>query len=203
MSTPETLTADEAHLLLDELLDKSGTSNQIRRGIRNYTLALIMLDAGLRCTETISLKVSDLIFNNTPVTSLLVRPAIAKNHKERIIAISDRLFESLEKMNEIFWGLVTAGTKHFAFTGSKVDKPLTRRQAYKIISSAAIAALGRPVNPHMLRHTFASKLMRVTSMRTVQELLGHSDIASTQIYTHPNADDKKTAIAKMDHTDGQ
>ncbi|GAH69734.1 unnamed protein product, partial [marine sediment metagenome] len=53
-------------------------------------------------------------------------------------------------------------------------------------------------HPHMLRHTFASKLMRVTSMRTVQELLGHSSITSTQIYTHPNEDDKKKAIKGLD-----
>lgn len=201
--TPKTLTTDECHRLLDILQFKDGTQKQVRRGIRNYTLALVMLDAGLRVTELISLNFTDLIFNNAPVTSVLVRPEIAKNHKERTIAVSTRLCEALEKMNESHWSGIPANVQHSAFTSGRSDKSLTRRQVHKIISSAAIAALGRSVHPHVLRHTFASKLMRVTDMRTVQELLGHKHLSSTEIYTHPNSDDKKKAIENMNRSDGQ
>ncbi|MBA7615634.1 Tyrosine recombinase XerC [subsurface metagenome] len=97
-----------------------------------------------------------------------------------------------------YWSDHYKNGQHRAFTSGRGVNSLTRRQVYKIISSAAIAALGRSVNPHVLRHTFASKLMRVTNMRTVQELLGHSNITSTQIYTHPNETDKHEAIEKMD-----
>ena len=201
--SPKTLTTDECHRLLDILQNTDGTPKQVRRGIRNYTLALVMLDAGLRVSEVTGLNVTDLIFNNAPVTSILVRQEIAKNHQERIIAVSTRLCEALKKMNESHWSECSANVQHKAFTSGRGEKSLTRRQVYKIISSAAIAALGRPVNPHVLRHTFASKLMRVTDMRTVQELLGHKHLSSTEIYTHPNEQDKHKAIANMDRSNGQ
>ncbi len=197
-AAPKTLTIDECNRLLNVLRKTDGTENQVRRGIRNYTLALVMLDAGLRVSEATGLNVTDLIFNNAPVTSVLVRQEIAKNHEERTIAVSARLSEALKKMNESFWSRGPANVQHKAFYANVPDKPLTRRQAYQIISSAASAALGRSVHPHVLRHTFASRLMRVTDMRTVQELLGHKNITSTQIYTHPNEQDKHKAIENMD-----
>jgi len=202
-AAPKTLTTDECHRLLDALQITDGTPKQVRRGIRNYTLALVMLDAGLRVSEAIALEVNDLIFNNSPVTSLLIRPAIAKNHKERTVPVSTRLSEALRKMNESYWPRFLANMQHKAFTSGRGEESLTRRQVYKIISSAAIAALGRSVHPHVLRHTFASRLMRVTNMRTVQDMLGHSNITSTQIYTHPNEQDKHKAIKNMDRTNGQ
>ncbi len=197
MTAPKTLTTDECNRLLEALRNADGTSNQVRRGIRNYTFALVMLDAGLRVKEVAGLEVTDLIFNNAPVTSLLVRPEIAKNHQERIIAISARLCEAISQMNESYWSQAHANVHLSAFTSSIFDKPLTTRQVRRIISSAAIRSIGRSVHPHVLRHTFASKLMRVTSMRTVQELLGHKNLSSTQIYTHPNEQDKHKAIENM------
>jgi len=202
-STPKTLTTDECHRLLDALQIRDGTPKQVRRGIRNYTLALVMLDAGLRVSEAIGLEVNDLIFNNAPVTSVLVRPEIAKNHKERSVPVSTRLSEAISQMFMAYWSDHYKNGQHRAFVSPSSHKPLTTRQVRRIISYAAFAALGRSVHPHVLRHTFASKLMRVTNMRTVQILLGHSNITSTQIYTHPNEQDKHQAIEKMDRTDGQ
>ncbi|GAI57797.1 unnamed protein product, partial [marine sediment metagenome] len=196
-----TLTTDECHRLLNALRISLGTPKQIRRGFRNYTLALVMLDAGLRVSEAIGLDVTDLIFNNAPVTSILVRQEISKNHEERLIAVSTRLSEAISQMNESHWSGAPANVQHKAFTSGRGEESLTRRQVHKIISFAAVAALGRSVHPHVLRHTFASKLMRVTNMRTVQELLGHKNITSTQIYTHPNEQDKRKAIEKMDRSE--
>jgi integrase/recombinase XerC len=201
--TPATLTSDECRLLLDVFDITNGTPAQVRRGIRNRCIALIMLEAGLRVTETISLNISDLWFNSSPVTSVLVRAAIAKNHKERLIPISQKLCEAISQMHEAVWSQTTENGHHKAFTASKLDKPLTRRQVYQIIRAAAKRSIGRSVFPHALRHTFASKLMRVTDMSTVQELLGHKHLSSTQVYMHPNSDDKKKAIEKMDHSDSQ
>jgi site-specific recombinase XerD len=200
-AAPKTLTTVECHRLLDTLRITDGTPKQVRRGIRNYTIALVMLDAGLRVSEVTGLDVTDLIFNNAPVTSILVREEIAKNHEERTIAVSTRLSEAISQMFMAYWSDHYKNVQHKAFTSGRSDKSLTRRQVYKIISSAAIAALGRSVNPHVLRHTFASKLMRVTSMRTVQELLGHKNITSTQIYTHPNEQDKHKAIENMERSE--
>jgi len=201
--SPKTLTTDECHRLLDTLQITDGTPKQIRRGIRNYALALVMLDAGLRVSEAIGLEVGDLIFNNAPVTSILVREEIAKNHQERTIAVSTRLSEAISQMFMAYWSDHYKNVQHRAFTSGRSDKSLTRRQVHKIISTAAIRSIGRSVHPHVLRHTFASKLMRVTDMRTVQELLGHSNITSTQIYTHPKEQDKHKAIENMERSEGQ
>ncbi|MBA7592506.1 Tyrosine recombinase XerC [subsurface metagenome] len=160
-----------------------------------------MLDAGLRVSEASGLEVADLIFNKTPVTSLLVRPVIARNHKERTVPVNSRLSESISRMFLSFWSDHYNNLHQRAFTSGRSRRPLTRRQVHRIINSAASSALGRSVHPHVLRHTFASKLMRVTSMRTVQELLGHSNITSTQIYTHPNEQDKHKAIENMNRTE--
>ena len=201
--TPKTLTTAECNRLLDHLLFEDGTSIQVRRGIRNFTLALVMLDAGLRVSEASGLEVADLWFCKSPVTSLTVRPEIARNHNERTVPVSGRLSEAISRMFIAYWSDRYNSLHLRAFTSGLSLRPLTRRQIHRIISSASVSALGRSVHPHVLRHTFASKLMRVTSMRTVQELLGHKNITSTQIYTHPNEQDKHKAIENMDRTGGQ
>ncbi|MBA7518885.1 Tyrosine recombinase XerC [subsurface metagenome] len=198
MNAPKTLTADECKLLLEALLCRNRSPYQSHRGVRNHCLALVMLDAGLRAGEVVRLRVSDLIFNGQPVTSLVVRPEIAKNQHERQIPISTRLCESLKEMDLFHWSPCVANSGVFAFTSGGGNKPIVRRQVHRIITRAAIRSLGRSVNPHILRHTFATRLMRVTNIRTVQELLGHKHISSTQIYTHPNEQDKLDAIDRMD-----
>jgi len=202
-NTPKTLTTDECHRLLYALQITYGTPAQVRKGIRNQCIALVMLDAGLRVSEVTGLEVADLWFSNAPVTSVLVRPEIAKNHKERTVPVSTRLSEAISKMFMAYWSDHYKNGHDRAFVSPSSQKSLTTRQLRRIISYAAISALGRSVHPHVLRHTFASKLMRVTNMRTVQELLGHKNITSTQIYTHPNEQDKHKAIEKMDRTDSQ
>jgi len=201
--TPKTLTADECYLLLEALRFRNGTSNQTHKGIRNHCIALIILDAGLRTSEVAALKVADLIFKDLPVTSLVVRPEIAKNHHERQIPIGSRLSAALKDMYRTYWSLDLQNSEAFAFTAGQSTRPIVARQVHRIISYAAIRGLGRSICPYVLRHTFASRLMRVTNIRTVQELLGHKNIASTQIYTHPNEQDKHDAIENMDRTNGQ
>jgi len=200
---PKTLTSDEIRKLLDALLLRDGTPFQVRKGIRNHAIALVMLDAGLRTSEVVGLKVADLIFNDLPVTTLVVQPDIAKNHCERLIPVGSRLSDALKDMLSVYWSPVVSNSGAFAFTSAKSLTPIVRRQVHRIISLAAISSLGRSVYPHVLRHTFASRLMRVTNIRTVQELLGHKNIVSTQIYTHPNEQDKHQAIEKMDLVDSQ
>lgn len=202
-NAPKTLTADECLLLLEALLARHGTTSQVRRGLRNHAIALVILDAGLRSSEVAGLKVADLIFNGQPVTSLVVRSEIAKNKKERQIPIGSRLSEALVDMLLHFWSPVLPNSGAFAFTSGRGNRPIGRRQVHRIISAAAIAAFGRSVYPHILRHTFASRLMRVTNIRTVQELLGHKNVSSTQIYTHPNEQDKKQAIENMECEESQ
>ena len=70
-NTPKTLTTEETNRLLDALQNVGGTPKQVRRGIRNHCLAVVMLDAGLRVSETIGLEVRDLIFNNPDLCKAL------------------------------------------------------------------------------------------------------------------------------------
>lgn len=195
--TPKTLTVTESHQLLDALLVKQGTAKQFRRGIRNYTMALLMLDAGLRVGEVVQLKISDLWFGSEPVTSIIIPAEIAKNNEERTIPISGRLCDAIKQMDASYWPQTLSAGFARAFYQTDHARPVTTRQVERIIRAAALKVLGRPVHPHILRHTFASKLMRKTNVRVVQELLGHQSITSTQIYTHPNSDDLKTAIEEL------
>jgi len=197
-SGPKTLNVTEQHQLLDALLNKDAPHKSFRKGIRNYLIGCLMLEAGLRVGEVVSLVFSDLFFCGQYVKTLVVRPEISKNHIERSIPVSSRLANAIEEYGKKNKWLFSELGSHFVFTLSKTYKPITTRQVERIINRAGWKALGRPVHPHVLRHTFASKLMRVTDMRTVQELLGHSNITSTQIYTHPNEDDKKKAVERMD-----
>lgn len=192
--SPETLTVLECHQLLDKLLCHEGTDRQFRLGVRNHTIALLMLDAGLRVGEVVKLLRSDLVLSGQPLQNLRIRPEISKTKTGRIIPLSSRLVNSITTMQDGWWSKCGEFGTAYAFGNSQETAPLTTRQVERIIEKAALAAFGRKVNPHVLRHTFATKLMRVTNARTVQDLLGHKQLSSTQIYTHPNQDDKKKAI---------
>ncbi|MBA7665434.1 Tyrosine recombinase XerC [subsurface metagenome] len=196
---PPTLEADECDKLLVALLDCENTPIKNQQAIRNHCMALLMLDAGLRVGEVVALKISHLYFNYRPVETLLLTPSITKNHKERSIPVTTRLSIAISQYRNACLppGLILNESFCFYVTDQLI--PLTTRQVENIITTASMKCWGRRINPHMLRHTFASRLLRITNMRTVQELLGHSCITSTQIYTHPNEDDKKKAIETIDN----
>ncbi len=199
LNTPKTLNVTECHRLLDALMIKQGTKKQFRKGLRNYTMALLMLDAGLRVGEVVQLHVSDLWFNLGPVNSIIVRPEIAKNKTERIIPVSTRLSNALKEMHQYDWSYLHELGTWCAFHAGRPLHPLTTRQVERIIRAAAMKSIGRPVHPHMLRHTFGSKVMRVTNARVVMDLLGHRHITTTQIYCHPNQQDLTTAIQTLEN----
>lgn len=197
-NTPKTLNVTEQHQLLDALLCKDAPHKSFQKGIRNYLIGCLMLEAGLRVGEVVNLEMSHLYFDGKPVQNLLLTKKITKNHTERSVPVSTRLKEALEEYLSHFNFPKPILYDSFCFWSCAAYIPITTRQVERIINFAGYKAFGRPVHPHMLRHTFATKLMKVTDMRTVQELLGHKHITSTQIYTHPNEDDKKKAIDTLD-----
>jgi len=196
-SAPRILTTEQIDRLLDILRHWEGTWPQRTRGVRNYCMACLMLDAGLRCCEVRGLKISDLIFNDKPVKVLSLRRHIAKIHCPREIPISARLSYAISMMYSCYWKFRDSNDPDIAFAAQHKNIPITRRHLHKIISRASAQFLHRPIHPHTLRHTFATRLLKLTNIRTVQELLGHVSLQSTQIYTHPNLEDKKQAIAKF------
>lgn len=198
MTAPSTLEVTECKQLLDRLLHPEGTDYSTRKSFRNYLLGLLMLETGLRVGEVVGLHVTDLWWAEAPVTTLVVRADLAKGGQERQIPISTKLADAITECHEQLPSLFAGGYSFVFDRCGSHDKHITTRTAERIISTAAQDVLGRPVHPHVLRHTFASRLLRKTNIRVVQELLGHKHLSSTQIYTHPNGDDLRRAIDAPD-----
>lgn len=194
--TLKTLTPEETFLLLDQLLKGFGTPDKKAKAVRNHTMAVFMLDAGLRVGELIQLRRSDLMLNNEPMKALRIRAEIAKCKYERIIPLSEHTQTAIVSMQENWWSKIGGSGAVYAFYNTHETAPITTRQVERIIKAASLKALGRTIHPHILRHTFATRMMRVTSMPVVQQLLGHKQLSSTQIYTHPNHEDLQEAIDK-------
>lgn len=196
--TIQTLSPEEGSKLVDflELQDIHGP--YVLHAQRNVLIVLLLLDAGLRVGELVQLKVSDVWFKLAPIYTLELRPETTKTKTSRMIPLSDRTRQATIKYAESrhHWVFNTAGTSLFPFgTGCR---PISTRQVERIVRTAGRAALGKRVHPHMLRHTFATRLMQKTNIRVVQALLGHKSLQSTQIYTHPNDQDLKKAIDSME-----
>lgn len=194
----KTLNAVQSNLLLDALLVEKGTNRAKLRGMRNYLIALMMLDAGLRISEVSNLKRSMLLFMDEPVLALTLSADITKGRVERVIPLTGRVQRGIRNMKDHLWISHEHLPHMYAFYCSDPVIRMSVRQIERIVSTAAKQAFGFKVHPHMLRHTFATRLMRTTNIRTVQELLGHKNLSSTQIYTHPNFQDMTKAIEKME-----
>lgn len=193
----KTLTDQEVKDLLNFIRFEQAGYSSSRSRARNCLIATLMLDAGLRVGEVVQITLSDLVINNAPVTMLHVRDEIAKRKAGRWIPVSQRLKDAIEIAQQWCFIYFQQNPNHFAFTTTTRRQVLTIRQVQRIISAAGQTALSRKIHPHMLRHTFASRLMRVTNSRVVQELLGHKNLSSTQIYTHPNNTDLTNAINQL------
>jgi len=195
---PKTLSVNECHLILAALLIHGSAPGQLKRSYRNHCMAVLMLDAGLRVGELVRLRQRDLAFAGSISTSVLIAADISKSHSERVVPLTSVVTSSIQHMVEHWWGANSPSPDFFAFYQGDPLKPLTTRQVERIIRSAAMLSLHRPVHPHVLRHTFATRLMRTTNTRIVQKLLGHRRLSSTQVYTHPTQEDLQVAIRGID-----
>jgi len=199
MSKPiKILTDEQSKKLLDSLLWSPATDLAKNKGIRNHLMCLLMLDAGLRVGELTKLKITDLWYIHRPVQNLIVRDEIAKNHREREIPMTDRLKRGVNLMNQYLWQVQPEDQRLFAFYNSNSEFPLCVRQVQRFIEIWGLSALGEKLWPHVLRHTFATRLMRIAKPSVVQALLGHKHLSSTEIYMHPNTGDLFSAINAME-----
>jgi len=196
-NTPKTLTQPECELLLDQLKRAEQTAHKQFCRSRNVLMYLTMLDAGLRVGELVQMQVSYYIFASKPVLALNVPTAIAKGGSERTIPVTDRLQVATARMLLWWKSSGPANLPKPAFTSRLNGRPITARQVQRILFNASKKAIGRRIHPHELRHTFATRLMRTTNSRIVQQLLGHKQLTSTQIYQHPNGDDLLEAIKSL------
>lgn len=174
---PETLNVDEAFSLLDQ---------QIRGDslfLRDISLAELLYGSGLRISEALSLNASDADCERNYIK---VR---GKGDKERLAPLSDSSREALSAWLSVRGKIAEEGEKAL-FVGCR-GKRLNRREGFRIIEKLCrMAGLKKVVSPHALRHSFASHLLAAgADMRTIQELLGHSRLSTTERYTHIAMDD--------------
>ena len=191
------LSPPEIEKLLEFLDNPTLRAHQPRELVRNHLMAVIMLDAGLRVGELVQLNYDDVIIDHQPVKTLVVRSEIAKLKIERSIPVSNRLRSVIETYEDrCSFAVQDYDSVPLAWTYSR-DNRITVRQVQRIIKEAGNYSIGRPITPHQLRHTFATRLMEKSNIRVVQALLGHKSLQSTQIYTHPNNQHLRDAIDKI------
>jgi len=187
--TPRILSDDEITTLLH-----AAAGNDLR----NCTMISLALNTGLRVAELVKLDIGDIVPFGEVTSVLTVRPEIAKGGRPRQIPLNPGMQENLRLyILEIHHTTETLNPDTPLFRSKTTKKRIGTRGFQFVLNNLAMKALGHPCNPHMLRHTFATSLLRQSNIRIVQELLGHSSITSTQVYTHPTSDDMVDAVNKM------
>ncbi len=165
---------------------------------RDSMIIDLALGTGLRNSELIKLSI-DCIRPYDEIGNFLMLPGtIAKGGTPRNIPLYSDLRTSLQSF--LSWK-VDHGEPILAhkwlFCTKYSPNRLSSRDLQRITRSLSLQALGRPIYPHVLRHTFATKLLTVSNLRIVQQVLGHKNISTTQIYTHPSNNDLSNAFEKL------
>ncbi|WP_085060026.1 site-specific tyrosine recombinase XerD [Staphylococcus haemolyticus] len=158
-------------------------------GYRDRTILELLYATGMRVTELIQIEIDDvnLIMGFVKV--------FGKGNKERIIPLGDTVIEYLDTyINTVRPQLLKKTVTNVLFLNLH-GRPLTRQGIWKLIKQYGLRAnITRTLTPHTLRHSFATHLLENgADLRAVQEMLGHSDISTTQLYTHVS----KTQIRQM------
>mgnify|MGYP000312396900 CR=1 FL=1 len=159
------------------------TENEVRKLLsvasenpRDYAILSFLAYSGLRVSELCNLKIEDVDFHER-----IVR-VHGKGDKDRIVIVSPHAMEALEKYLS-----TRKDSLEYLFSSQKSEK-ITRVQVFRIVKKyARKAGIKKNVTPHVLRHTLATTLLkRGVDIRYIQQFLGHSSVATTQIYTHVN-----------------
>lgn len=171
---PQILTIEE----IDHLFSQPNLIKPL--GIRDRAMLELMYGTGIRVSELLAVKMEDL---NT--TAGFLR-CLGKGQKERIIPVNQT---SIDWINRYITNarslLVKSPIERTLFVNAN-GKPMTRQGFYKILTNyAAKSKIQKEITPHTLRHSFATHILENgADLRAVQEMLGHADISTTQIYTH-------------------
>lgn len=193
----KTLDNGQIDKLLTVLSDSPGCGRRLLLSYRNYCMGLFMLDAGLRVGELVRLRQGDIFYTGEVVEHLTIRAEISKTKVERGIPVSPRLALACENLKLKVWYAKPLLRNHYAFYDLEPVHHITERQVERIIKYAGCAIGTSWLTPHVLRHTFATRVLKKSNLRVTQQLLGHKSITSTQIYTHPDQDDRTNAIKAM------
>lgn len=158
---------------------------------RDQALLMLMFASGLRASEVVNLTFNQVDFDNR------IMKVSGKGNKDRLVPFTNSAKESmLNYINGLRKDLLKEDTKYI-FLNSKGNKMTVRGLEYILDEIEAKTGLYGKIHPHMLRHSFATKMLnRGADLRTIQELLGHSSIETTSIYTHVAYENMKETYEK-------
>lgn len=183
---PKTLTEAEIVSLL-----KQPDLSELN-GIRDKAMLETLYATGLRVSELINLEVNDVDLNEGFLR------CIGKGSKERIVPLGEMATESIQHYLNFCRGHYAKGERcEFLFLTIR-SAPITRVGFWKIIKKyAASAGITKHITPHVLRHSFATHLLEHgADIRSIQEMLGHASVATTQVYTHVTRDHLRETYRK-------
>jgi len=170
---PQTLTIEQTIKLVD-IKDKTYL------GIRDHAILELFYSSGLRLSELVNLKINDISFSDETLS------VTGKGNKTRIVPIGKNAINAIKEwLGERRKTKNTDSENSFVFLNQH-GKPLTARSIqYRLKYWAIKQGIPENIHPHLLRHSFASHVLQSSQdLRAVQELLGHANISTTQIYTH-------------------
>ncbi|MEN8690038.1 MAG: site-specific tyrosine recombinase XerD [Desulfobacterales bacterium] len=181
LKLPDVLTIDEVKRLLEAPDPKKPS------GCRDAAMLELLYAAGLRVSELITLKLQDV-----NLTAGYVR-VFGKGAKERVVPIGQYAQEKIRRYTNGARQALLKDRMSATLFVARAGKPLSRQGFWKLIKRYGLrAGLRKMITPHALRHSFASHLLEGgADLRAVQTMLGHADIATTQIYTHVARDHLK------------
>lgn len=179
---PDALSLNEIELLINQ------PNIRKMQGIRDRAVLEVLYATGMRVSEVVNLKL-----DNVKLDVGFVR-CIGKGNKERIIPLGKKAVESINRyLSDSRMSFLNQKESDFLFL-NRFGNKISRQSLWKLIKKYAKSAkIKNPIKPHILRHSFATHLLEHgADLRSVQEMLGHSNISTTQIYTHINKDRLKT-----------
>ncbi|MFD1674862.1 tyrosine-type recombinase/integrase [Alicyclobacillus fodiniaquatilis] len=192
---PVHLTVDESLRLIDVIVNRGlDENNRWKAWMKTRDIAMfsILLSTGLRVTEFCEMKMNDA----RAILSEKQYKLVGKGNKERVIPFNK---SALGRMEQYLKVRPRPEGEHDYVWLSRTHQPLQRHDVYQILKTyQELADINKKLSPHKLRHSFATHLLQnETDLRTIQVLLGHANIATTQIYTHVEDARKITAVEKL------
>ncbi len=172
-SLPKCLSAND----VEHLLDQPDTSTSL--GLRDRALIELLYATGMRVSELVAVRSSDLNLGAGYLT------CVGKGSKERLVPIGRTATKWIRRYNQQARPALTGDSSPWVFVNARGGR-LSRVGFWKILKKYGRQAnLPRDLSPHVLRHSFATHLLeRGADLRSIQTLLGHADLTTTQIYTH-------------------
>ena len=162
---------------IEKLLNAFDNNNYL--GLRNSLILELLYSTGIRVSEITNIRLKDISFSNKTII------IDGKGNKQRIVYFGSICLNLLKKYIDSSYPVLNQNNSDYLLL-SKTGKKINEREVRKIVDDASsIAGIKIKISPHVLRHTFATHMLTSgADLRSVQELLGHENLSTTQVYTH-------------------